>query len=76
MSYSVWEGIKLLDTDLCVLCIYIYLQEFIFCSQHEYLAKFTETIADVVLHERKVENEFMEPCCWYYMTVVISNISD
>lgn len=63
MSYSVWEGIKLLDSGLCVY-IYIYVQEFIFCSQHEYLAKFTETIADVVLHERNVENKFMEPYCW------------
>lgn len=39
------------------MCVYV--QEFIFCSQHEYLARFTETIADVVLRERNVENEFM-----------------
>ena len=56
MSYSVWEGIKLLDMSVCV---YIYVQEFIICSQQEYLAKFTVTIADVALHERNIKNELM-----------------
>lgn len=59
LSYSVWEGIKLLDMSMYV-CLYIYVQEFIIYSQREYLAKFTVTIADVVLRERNIKNEFME----------------
>jgi len=41
-------------------CVCIDVQEFIICSQPEYLARFRVTIADVVLDERNVKNEFLE----------------
>lgn len=44
---------------MCV-CVCAHVQEFIICSQQEYLAKFTVTIADVVLHKGTVKHKFME----------------